>query len=230
MPLDPFLTAVGLGRPQSEFVWREIHWPAELDPEVSLALLRQLATDRLVRLIAFEVEARGELLVHRVGVPEEAVGRVEQLVTALVPDGALTVATRRPEFNNAWRVALTTHHRPLQTSSPEQITRAVLAALTAAGRTRGSSCSGYSVAPARHTRLRSPRVRQRSSRGGAHSSAAAMGTWTPSAATRFRQSAATMLSLASAVSPLARQQRGALAVSPSASWPDSVSPKRLVPA
>jgi hypothetical protein len=118
--------------PRPEFVWREIHWPAELKPEAALALLRQLATDRFVRLIALEVEASAGLVVHRIGVPAEAVVRVEQLLATLVPNSALTIPGSRTEFADAWRVSLTTSHRPLQVANPEEITRAVLAAVTSA--------------------------------------------------------------------------------------------------
>lgn len=128
MRLDLATSLLG-ARP--EFVWREIHWPAELDSELAVAVLRQLATDRFVRLIALEVEASAGLVVHRIGVPEQSVNRVEQLVAALVPNSALTVAAERSEYWAAWRVALTTGHRPLQTANPEQIARAVFAPLTA---------------------------------------------------------------------------------------------------
>ena len=124
--------AASLLGPRPEFVWREIHWPAELKPEVALALLRQLATDRFVRFIALEVEASAGLVVHRIGVPVEAVVRVEQLLATLVPNSALTIPGSRTEFADAWRVSLTTSHRPLQVANPEEITRAVLAAVTAA--------------------------------------------------------------------------------------------------
>lgn len=128
----PLSLGSSLLRPRTEFVWREIHWPPEFQPEVALALLRQLATDRLVRVVAFEVEASATRVVHRVGVPDHAAERVEQLLAALVPNSALTVPGARPEFAHAWRVALSTPHRPLQTSNSEQIARGVLAALTAA--------------------------------------------------------------------------------------------------
>jgi hypothetical protein len=117
--------------PRVEFVWREIHWPTELDPEIALAVLRQLATDHFVRFIALEVETSAEHVVHRIGVPAPAVERVEQLLKVLVPNSALTVAGRRSKFEDAWRVSLTSHHRPLQVANAEQIARAVLAALTA---------------------------------------------------------------------------------------------------
>ena len=128
MRLDLAKSLMGAG---PEFVWREIHWPAELDPEFALAVLRQLATDHLVRLVVFEVEATDGLVVHRIGVPEQAMNRIEQLVAALVPDSALTVAARSSEHRAAWRIALTTRQRPLQITNPEQIARAVLAAVTA---------------------------------------------------------------------------------------------------
>ena len=78
--------------PRADFVWREIHWPAELDPEIALAVLRQLATDHFVRFVALEVEANAEHVIHRIGVPAQAVDRVEQLLKALVPNSALTRA------------------------------------------------------------------------------------------------------------------------------------------
>lgn len=117
--------------PRAEFVWREIHWPAELDPEIALAVLRQLATDHFVRFVALEVEASAEHIIHRIGVPAQAVDRVERLLEVLVPNSALTVAGRRSDFDDAWRVSVTTRHRPLQVSNSEQIARAVLATLTA---------------------------------------------------------------------------------------------------
>ena len=129
MPLDLDLDL----RPRPDFVWREIHWPAELAPEVAVAVLRQLGTDHFVRLIVLEVEARDGEVVHRIGVPAPAAARVEQLFTALVPNSALT--QQRGELSSdAWRMALTNRHRPLRIDDPEQITRAVLAALTAARR------------------------------------------------------------------------------------------------
>ena len=74
------------------FVWREIHWPAELAPEVAVAVLRQLGTDHFVRLIALEVEARAGAVIYRIGVPAPAAARVEQLFAALVPGSAMTPA------------------------------------------------------------------------------------------------------------------------------------------
>lgn len=114
-----------------DFVWRQIHWPAELVPELAIALLRQLGTDHFVRLLGLETEGRGGEVLFRVAVPAPATARVEQLVTALVPDAALTT-TARVDLAHTWRIALSNRHRPLQISDPERVTRALLAALTAA--------------------------------------------------------------------------------------------------
>lgn len=130
MPLDP---KVFFGR-REDFVWREIHWPAELAPDVAVAVLRQLGTDHLVRLIALEVEARDGAVVHRIGVPAPAAPRVDQLVTALVSNSAVTPVARHAGMPDAWRIVLRNRHRPLLVAEPERITRAVLAALMAAGR------------------------------------------------------------------------------------------------
>jgi hypothetical protein len=121
-------------RPRPEFVWREIHWTAELAPELAAAVLRQLGTDHFVRVIALEVEARDGVVLHRVGVAASAAPRVEQLFTALVSNSAVTSTGPRTDFRDAWRVALTNRHRPLQIADPERVTRALLAAITAAGK------------------------------------------------------------------------------------------------
>lgn len=118
-------------RPRAEFAWREIHWPAELDTEVVLAVLRQLATDHFVRFVALEVEADADRVVHRIGVAVPSVEHVAQLLAVLAPGSALTGAGPRSEFSDAWRVSLSSAHRPLQVANPERIARAVLAAVTA---------------------------------------------------------------------------------------------------
>jgi len=115
----------------AELLWRELHFPPEMPPDVAAALLRQLGTDHFVRLVALEVEGYGHHIGYRIGVPAPATARVEQLVRALVPDAALT-SCGRGSLPDAWRVTLTTRHRSLQVSDPERVTRALLAALTAA--------------------------------------------------------------------------------------------------
>jgi hypothetical protein len=126
------LGAAGFRRLTPELVWREIHWGQALDPQASLALLRQIATDGLIRLIIFEIEAGEGAVSYRVAVPAQDVGRIEQLLRALVPDGAVTPTAERRVFVRAWRVAVSTSYRQLRANEPEQLTRAVLAALTAA--------------------------------------------------------------------------------------------------
>lgn len=121
-------------RPARELVWLEIHWPAELSPETAAAVLRQLGADHLIQPIALEVDVRDELARYRIGVPAPAVTRLVRVVTALVPDSALTPAQRELELPDAWRVAPTNRQRPVRTDRQEDITRALLAALTAGGR------------------------------------------------------------------------------------------------
>ena len=120
------------GRRQ-ELVWRQVHWPPKLSAERAVAVLRQLATDRFVRGLVLEAEGSDGGVVYRLGAPVLAVTRLEQLLSALVPETAVTVCLR-PELPLAWRIVLSNGHRPLVTSDPERVTRALLAALTAAGR------------------------------------------------------------------------------------------------
>jgi hypothetical protein len=131
MPLDLGKWLTGSTKPRPVHAWRELHFPAELTPETVLSVLRQLATDKFVPTIAFEVESSGGQLVHRFGVAPEAVARVEQLLAALIPDSAVTTAVRRAEVTAAWRIALDNKSRALDASRPEQVTRALLAALAA---------------------------------------------------------------------------------------------------
>jgi hypothetical protein len=126
VPLD--LTS--LFRPRATLVWREIHWPVELAPEVAVALLRQLGTDHSVSLAALEAEGNGKAVTFRVGLPAPAVARAEQLLCALVPQSALTPVRRR-EQRDAWRITIRNHHRSLLIERPESVARALLAALTA---------------------------------------------------------------------------------------------------
>ena len=121
-------------RRERGWVWRELHWPGSLDPDACLALLRQLASDRMVRLVAFELEASGGRLVYRVGIPERAADHVEGLLGALLVGVTLTEASARSVPLRAWRLALSTPHRPLVTREPIGVTRAILAAVTAAGK------------------------------------------------------------------------------------------------
>ncbi len=119
-------------RPRPQFAWREVHWPAELDPARAVALLRQIGTDHFVSLVALEVEATEDTITYRVGAPASAVARVEQLVAALISDAAITRTGERAQLSDVWRIVLTNRHRPLQVADPERVTRAVLAALTTA--------------------------------------------------------------------------------------------------
>ena len=117
-------------RPQRPLVWRNIHWPAALDPEHAVAALRQIGTDHYVPLIAFEVEASAGSVSHRLGVPPAGADRVEQLFGALISDAAMTPTVQRSPVAASWKIVLSTRHRPLHAADPERVTRALLAALT----------------------------------------------------------------------------------------------------
>lgn len=119
---------------QPDLVWRQVHWPAEVEPQAALALLRQLGTDQFVRLIALELVCQNGSIAYRIGVPPPAATRVEQLLGALVAGSAVTPTSRRQDLPVAFRVALSNRQRPLRIEDPERITRAVLAAVTAVGR------------------------------------------------------------------------------------------------
>ena len=114
----------------ADFLWRELHWPASLDEDTCVSLLRQLATDRLVRLVVFEVEATAGAVRYRIGSPEGTSDRVAQLVGALVPGSALSPLDSRDDLTRAWGVTVSPQDRPLVTSGALAISRSLLAALT----------------------------------------------------------------------------------------------------
>ena len=120
-----------IGTPQ-RLAWRRVHWPAKLEPERTAGVLRQLGTDHYVPLLVMEAEGSAAAVVHRIGIRPRSTARVDQLFAALIPDAALTTDLERQSVDAAFRVVVTARHRPLHTSDPERVTRALLAALTTA--------------------------------------------------------------------------------------------------
>ncbi len=117
---------------EAHLAWSEMHWPASLDAEVCSSFLRQLATDRLMRLVVLEVEAKDGMVSYRVGVPVEQARRATQLASALVPGIAFSATPSREDVRRAWKVTVSTQSRPLAISNPLATSRALLAAMTAA--------------------------------------------------------------------------------------------------
>jgi hypothetical protein len=118
-----------------ELVWRELHWPSSLDEDVSVSLLRQIATDRLLRVAVIELEATDQTLTYRVGAARAAIDRIETLTRALVPGASLSPAGPRDQFGHAWALSVSPKDRPLVTSEPLALSRSLLAALTSLRRT-----------------------------------------------------------------------------------------------
>lgn len=114
--------------------WRRVHWPTTLPPEQAVGLLRQLGTDHFVPLLVIETEGSATGVFHRIGARPQSVDRIGQLFEALISNAALTAMPERQPIGAAFRVVVTTRQRPLQVSDPERVTRALLAALTAARR------------------------------------------------------------------------------------------------
>jgi hypothetical protein len=79
-----------------------------------------------------EAEGSAADVVHRVGVLPQSVAQVKQLCAALISNAALTAAAERHPIGAAFRIVVTARRRPIQVSDPERVTRALLAALTAA--------------------------------------------------------------------------------------------------
>lgn len=114
---------------QPSLVWREANWPDPLETDGCISVLRQIAADRVVRRLVVEIDATVGAIVYRIGAPEHTIRRVSQLFEALVPGTVLTKTAPRPKVTLAWRITASTQHRPLATREPENVTRAILAAL-----------------------------------------------------------------------------------------------------
>lgn len=140
-----------LRRQRPPMYWRTLHFPASVSPEATADLLRQIATDTFVPAIAFEIETTAQKVTYRVGAPAPAVERIASLFAAHFPDGALTHVTERRQPDAAWRIALSSRHRPVLVDTPERVTRAILAGLN--GTSRGETVTlQWLLGPARSPR------------------------------------------------------------------------------
>lgn len=131
--LPPLLATGGwlLGkRREAELVWRRMHWPQELDPEMALRLLRQLAADRRNRLLVFEAEATRSGIEYRVATEPAAGQHSERLLRALVPGLELTRTSHPKRSGAVVSLRLSSNRIPLRSDDPAGVSRALLAALS----------------------------------------------------------------------------------------------------
>ena len=93
---------IGFNRQRPTLVWSEVHWPTPLDPEACLAVLRQVAADRVIRTLAIELEVTSGRIEYRIGAPAHTADRIAQLLDALVPGIVLTRTGARPDLKWSW--------------------------------------------------------------------------------------------------------------------------------
>ncbi|MEI2775169.1 MAG: type IV secretion system DNA-binding domain-containing protein [Tetrasphaera sp.] len=116
-------------------VWRQIHLQRPVDPEACLGLLRRLASDERSPLVVFEARANAGVITYLVGTPATSLAEVIAALKGLVPGTTLTplIEQRAPSLT-ARQVKASTRHRPLRMDDLTLSTRALLGALSAAGR------------------------------------------------------------------------------------------------
>lgn len=110
-----------------------LHLPRPLDADAALALVGRLAADRQVSRLVWEVRAEGGHIRHLVGGRPVDIARLSRLLRHLVPgshlDGTPEHQPIRPPIASAGRLRIRPSYLPLSMDAPENVARAVLAAL-----------------------------------------------------------------------------------------------------
>lgn len=112
-------------------VWRRIYWSYPLDPDAAIAVLRSFATDQASRMLILEARSDKRGISYLVGGSLAAVLSAEYTLKTTV-EGLRIVGDdlERWPVTSVRKIKLSTRHRAVRTDNPEQIARAVLAALS----------------------------------------------------------------------------------------------------
>jgi hypothetical protein len=113
--------------------WLALRWPREVHPDQLAAAFRLLAATAGTPIVLQATGTSDHVDHHLAVAPSRAALVTEQLRTALPGlglDDADAPATGSLPLNDAIKLSFTTRRRPVRTDDPEQVSRALLAALT----------------------------------------------------------------------------------------------------
>ncbi len=116
--------------------WLALRWPREVQPDQLTAALRQLAASAGSPVVVQAVSTK-EHIKHFLVVPANKSGLVTEQLRAALPglgiDEVTSPDTADLSLNHAIKLSFTTRRRPLRTDDPEQVSTALLTALTHIG-------------------------------------------------------------------------------------------------
>jgi hypothetical protein len=116
----------------SEYRWFDLHWPRPLAADSALEMLRRLATERVRAPFVIEAISNGGHVRYRLGVPFAAVASARHLFAALLPGAILNDSPADlVGADAAVRMVARGASLGLRVSRPGEISRAILAALSA---------------------------------------------------------------------------------------------------
>lgn len=124
------------GGAQPPSLWYKLEWPRDIEAENVVAFLRNLASDRRRHIVALETVVTKGQLTYRIGLAEDYAKTVLAQLQSYLPgvsaqliDHQVTIC---PEY--AWQIRETPTHRALKTSDIDQVSRALITALSSSGK------------------------------------------------------------------------------------------------
>ena len=115
----------------ADLIWLRLDWPRPLDAAEPMRLLRQWAADQRFGLLVVEVRAAPAGVWYLLGVEPGMVRTVIANVRDLVPGALVSGKISREPVVLAGRLRISTRHRALRVTPPDDIARAVLTGLAA---------------------------------------------------------------------------------------------------
>ncbi|MDQ6740628.1 MAG: type IV secretion system DNA-binding domain-containing protein, partial [Actinomycetota bacterium] len=116
--------------------WLTLRWPREVRPEQLMAALRLLASSAGTPIVLQAIGTASQVE-HFLAVPQSHAALVVEHLRATLPGlGVEAVNPPRPDkapLNQAIKLSFSTRRRPLRSQSPDDITRALLTALSHVG-------------------------------------------------------------------------------------------------
>ena len=116
-------------------VWFEAHWPRKVEPDATLALLRDLAAHRRPPVVTFELRVSNGRVRYRLATSERDAKNLQRTVTTFVPGTLLEPidSSKQIAFKRAVEVRLTARERSLRSEAPNEVALSLLSTLASIG-------------------------------------------------------------------------------------------------
>ncbi len=117
-------------------LWYKLEWPREIEPENVVAFLRNLASDRRRHVIGLETVVYEGRLTYRMGLAKDYSKTVLAQLQSYLPGVSAELIDHQVTTcpNYAWQLRETPTHRALKTSDIDQVSIALITALSSTGK------------------------------------------------------------------------------------------------